>query len=486
MGMRYSSFLHELFDADIGLIGPIMEGFYSIFEAELTPEDQVFIEADPTPNKKYKVWILRMKKAGLKQEDLYKITEYLTIFDKYKQKLEIKDINQYKTVGDLFTAIKPIRDAIESGVDIRSDNQKRKAAARATGDIDVVFESNGWKILHPKTKDAACQLGTGTEWCTATRSNDNMFDHYNAKGPIYIIASPDNKKWQFHKDSEQFMDSTDTEVSNIKFLPVDVTVQVAKLFNIVALLSKQLTKEQSDALVDLLIESTTDENIVSTLKIIMAETSNPAAQEFVMTNIRKLDDEDLSSFLYSAGTFENVLVNGSLELLIYLYDNHQSPTHALFARGRYLRDAINTIMIRDQFDKFRFILRAGAGENSDVNNDCLDKAATMLSFNEPGYEYYRRYAMYILSNEFPIEDDVIVQSLSLLFKGVDANVKLSNEAADAFESRFPSLLKDAMSYDTTAKRCLINLGEFIKRTPRNIDAFVAKVEKYMSPEMASA
>ena len=231
-----------------------MEGFYTIFEAEITPEEQVFIDADPTPTKKYRVWILRMKKAGLKKEDLYKITDYLTIFDKYKQKIEIKDINQYKSVADLFTAIAPIKQALDSGGDIRSDNQKRKAVSRASGEIDTIFESNGWKLLHPKTKDAACLLGKGTEWCTATRSDNNMFDQYNENGPMYVLVSPDGNKWQFHNDSHQFMDTADKQITDIRFMPLDVTTAIAKLYDATELLDMEHTNEQANIVIKQITE----------------------------------------------------------------------------------------------------------------------------------------------------------------------------------------------------------------------------------------
>ena len=49
-----------------------------------------------------------------------------------------------------------------------------------------------------------------TQWCTAADGN-NQFNYYNSQGPLYInINKADNEKYQFHFESDQFMDETDT------------------------------------------------------------------------------------------------------------------------------------------------------------------------------------------------------------------------------------------------------------------------------------
>ena len=58
---------------------------------------------------------------------------------------------------------------------------------------------------------ASCELGSGTDWCTATGKTDNFFQDYISKGDIYIIISKSNpkEKYQFHYETDSFMDRDD-------------------------------------------------------------------------------------------------------------------------------------------------------------------------------------------------------------------------------------------------------------------------------------
>lgn len=69
-----------------------------------------------------------------------------------------------------------------------------------------------------KTKEAACHYGANTKWCTAAESG-NMFDQYNRSGPLYVIRTKgDNKKYQFHFESNQFMNDQDKPIEMSDFL----------------------------------------------------------------------------------------------------------------------------------------------------------------------------------------------------------------------------------------------------------------------------
>ncbi len=72
-------------------------------------------DVDPTRNQKYTLWILRTYiKGGIERyEDFGRTLEYLTIFDKHKKKMPIKDINQIKTLSDLGEISLPFADEDE-------------------------------------------------------------------------------------------------------------------------------------------------------------------------------------------------------------------------------------------------------------------------------------------------------------------------------------------------------------------------------------
>lgn len=70
-----------------------------------------------------------------------------------------------------------------------------------------------WEVWVPNTYEASCKLGQGTEWCTATTSTRDYFDSYTNDGKLYInINKSTGDKYQFHFESESFMDADDEEI----------------------------------------------------------------------------------------------------------------------------------------------------------------------------------------------------------------------------------------------------------------------------------
>ena len=92
-------------------------------------------------------------------------------------------------------------------------------AERVLQDAEMVYDGPNWEILIPKSRDAACHYGSNTRWCTAGSSN-NYYDHYSKQGPLYIITNKKDQsdKYQFHFESNQFMDKEDHNVSLSPFL----------------------------------------------------------------------------------------------------------------------------------------------------------------------------------------------------------------------------------------------------------------------------
>ena len=176
------------------------------------------VMADPTSLQgkrigKYSKWLFRiyrdmvesvLKKRFVK-EDLTKATEYLKDFDRYKSRLSInqRDINSYDSLSDLYLAIKSFRDAEKpiTPKDIKSGAEK-------------VYEDERWLVVIPHTEEASCLYGANTQWCTAAREN-NSFKEYNENGYLYInIDKKNNCKYQFHFESNQFMDETDNRIKS--------------------------------------------------------------------------------------------------------------------------------------------------------------------------------------------------------------------------------------------------------------------------------
>jgi len=58
----------------------------------------------------------------------------------------------------------------------------------------------------------SCELGSGTQWCTATGNTDYHFKEYINRGPLYIFIKGD-QKYQFSFSARQFMDKKDRPVA---------------------------------------------------------------------------------------------------------------------------------------------------------------------------------------------------------------------------------------------------------------------------------
>ena len=156
-------------------------------------------------------------KPIIKNEDIPKYKNYLDIFKRNKREYPLKDINMIKDQKSLNDfIIKSTEIAAREDEDISQQkgvSKSEKYAGLKIGEVD------GYEIFKfPKgSKDlygASCELGAGTEWCTATGNTDNWFLEYITKGDIYVIINKSNPKdkYQFHYESNQFMDPNDISI----------------------------------------------------------------------------------------------------------------------------------------------------------------------------------------------------------------------------------------------------------------------------------
>ena len=174
----------------------------------------------------YGKWILNLYKQNkLKDEDFYKVTDYLTAFDKKKKNFANKDIGQFKSLPDLYTALENI------DTSHLTDRQIERRRRSAYDEAEKVFEDGEWVIYTPKTYNASCTLGKGTQWCTAYSENDRYYNSYTEQGPLYIVINKgdDRIKYQFHKESHSFMNAKDDPVSVLKTFAKDD--KVLEFFN---------------------------------------------------------------------------------------------------------------------------------------------------------------------------------------------------------------------------------------------------------------
>lgn len=237
--MSYSDKLRESIEAALGNMlseAASIQDIHAKYYSDIPDKDfNAIIQADPTwksdkPDKmgKFGKWILNLYKKNLvKVEDLYKVKEDLTLFVKYYNRIEDKDINHYQDTHSLASAVEPFREAQDKGEEMATSNsdEVRKAKAGAK----KVYEDGQWLVLNPTTKEAAIYYGKNTRWCTAATSSNNMFDQYNDEGPLYIIIDKaKNVKYQFHFESGQYMDEKDKQLAEPVLRTIGMSQETAQ------------------------------------------------------------------------------------------------------------------------------------------------------------------------------------------------------------------------------------------------------------------
>jgi hypothetical protein len=180
----------------------------------------------------YATWLTKQVATKIiKPEDLYKYNSYFKIFDRRKREYPFQDINQYKTSDDIAQFISK---SVEIGNKEKADPSQQKGVAKTDRYAEFkIGEVEGFTVYElPKgRKDlygASCELGSGTEWCTATGKTEKYFKQYISKGPLFIFIKPgSDEKYQFSYQERQFMDKDDNSITR------NITPTIIKLFEFI-------------------------------------------------------------------------------------------------------------------------------------------------------------------------------------------------------------------------------------------------------------
>lgn len=164
-------------------------------------------------------------------EDLYKVTDDLKKFERFKGRLpqEMRDINKL-TPGQLYDAVKDFDLTLAT-----TTKAERKSAPVHPG-AKLVFDGPNWRVVEIEDKgqvgkEAACFYGGNnveTRWCTSA-PGASWFERYIKDGPLYVVFDPNDTdvspttglpktRYQFHFPSNQFMDKDDRQQDLVQLL----------------------------------------------------------------------------------------------------------------------------------------------------------------------------------------------------------------------------------------------------------------------------
>ena len=164
-------------------------------------------------------------------EDLYKVTDDLKKFERFKGKIKgEKDINKL-TADQLYDAVK------DFDLTLATTTKSERKSAEVHPGAKMVYDGPNWRVVEiedkgPVGKEAACFYGGNnqeTRWCTSTPGTDQWFNRYIKDGPLYVLFNPNDtdvspttglpkNRYQFHFPSNQFMDKDDRQQDLVQLL----------------------------------------------------------------------------------------------------------------------------------------------------------------------------------------------------------------------------------------------------------------------------
>lgn len=171
-------------------------------------------------------------------EDIYKVTTDLKKFERYKGQLsaEQRDINKL-TVDALYDAVKDFK--LEKTKGTKEEKKDAQTSYQYPGST-VAFRGPNWTVVKIEDqsdlgKNAACFFGGyheadmgETRWCTSSPGL-NYFNSHIRQGPLYVILPNSStelgkksglpvERYQWHFQSNQFMDREDRRVDIVEML----------------------------------------------------------------------------------------------------------------------------------------------------------------------------------------------------------------------------------------------------------------------------
>lgn len=148
---------------------------------------------------KYVPWLIKIAQRGevlvnrtpeqaknIASSWLQKVNRFDKMTQLNQMPLDKRDINKYEDLEDLMQWT----DAAEKKYQEKS---KEKQAVKAS---DKVYEDGEYLIIEPKSKEASCAYGKGTQWCISATQSQNYYDQYAEQGArfLFIINKKTNDK----------------------------------------------------------------------------------------------------------------------------------------------------------------------------------------------------------------------------------------------------------------------------------------------------
>lgn len=176
------------------------------------------VAMDPDPKATYSTWTVNMfAKGELNLEDTPRMFRALALYTECKRLNHIPrshDIGTLKSLHDLYALVEPF--SSRDGHEVVDTSYEKEMYRQS----DVLLDTDSVLMVHPKTQEAAQWFGRNTHWCTAYggkygihKDQTCLYSSYAPNGPLYIILDKQTGElFQFHRESESYMDKDDRRI----------------------------------------------------------------------------------------------------------------------------------------------------------------------------------------------------------------------------------------------------------------------------------
>ena len=137
---------------------------------------------DPTQNKQYTLqlvnWFVHGKNFPKIEDGQSTLRQSLYDFQKLKARIPeaYRDIRRYRNPKEFVDNVQNLKE------------KYGKEETMPKGKSEIIYEKDGVTARWAMDQAAACYLGQGTQWCTASTQSANYFDTYNAEGALVVVT----------------------------------------------------------------------------------------------------------------------------------------------------------------------------------------------------------------------------------------------------------------------------------------------------------
>jgi hypothetical protein len=130
-------------------------------------------------NHKYTDWIFKNDDIDM-DFDMYIDTAVYLVkdFDKYQSQMQKKDINQYKNIIELESALSPFK--------------YKEELKKLESQVDKIYEDEKFLVIKPKTEESSCKYGAGTKWCVTQKGSGHFARYTSGNQELYFVIDKKN------------------------------------------------------------------------------------------------------------------------------------------------------------------------------------------------------------------------------------------------------------------------------------------------------